>query len=407
MPVARHRGQRAPVELRRHRLHEVRPDSGMALDHVGQPRQHDPADDAPGQRLRPEGDGALHPAGVVALVGLGQRAVRAVARVDVDAVEAALRVGGDEVQELPAAAVHLGQRARLHGHRLVLPGGSPEGRQVDVGAARERDRHRRGPTPALTTAAEAHVARASGRSWSATPARSGWSRSSSIRRRLGVLQTEAGPAVGHHLAPQVAAGGGQQGIAGMALAAGQGLQLAQLLERVDADLLVGADRQAHARVAVLQSRQVAVAEVALGGRAGDDERLRLGEPRDVGVVDPDRVHDARARAEEAGALQQLDRRAAVLGVDLGQLAPLLGGVDVAHEAVLVAVAGDRRSASRPARPGPNARPPPRSRGRAPRPTPAARPRAPGTPRPTGRRSAADPRWAVAPARRGDRRPGAA
>jgi hypothetical protein len=44
--------------------------------------------------------------------------------------------------------------------------------------------------------------------------------------------------------------------------------------------------------------------------------------------DVDAVDHARARAEEAAAAEQLDRRAAVLGVALAQLAALLVGVDV-------------------------------------------------------------------------------
>ena len=97
-------------------------------------------------------------------------------------------------------------------------------------------------------------------------------------------------------------------------------------------------------------------------------------------------------------MQQLDRRAAVLGLDLGQLAALLGGVDVAHEPVLVGCSGRSRSATRRARRGRCGRPRPTLTRSCParRPTRAARPRAPETPRPTGRRTAAGPRWARCP-----------
>ena len=47
------------------------------------------------------------------------------------------------------------------------------------------------------------------------------------------------------------------------------------------------------------------------------------------------------RAEEADAVEQLDRRAAVLGVALLELARLLGGVDVADDVALLAVLRDR------------------------------------------------------------------
>ena len=45
--------------------------------------------------------------------------------------------------------------------------------------------------------------------------------------------------------------------------------------------------------------------------------------------------------QKAAAMQQLDRRAAVLGLALLQLAPLLAGVHVAHQAVAVGVVGHR------------------------------------------------------------------
>ena len=125
------------------------------------------------------------------------------------------------------------------------------------------------------------------------------------------------------------------------LAARAGLQLAHLLERVDDDVAVAADRQPHAGVAVAQRREVAVAEVALGRRAGRDDRAARGEQR---------RRRARRRgspcttvvraAEEAGAVQQLDRRAAVLGAALLELARLLVGVDVADQPVGVGVGGD-------------------------------------------------------------------
>ena len=89
-------------------------------------------------------------------------------------------------------------------------------------------------------------------------------------------------------------------------------------------------------------------------------------------------------------MQQLDRRAAVLGLALLQLARLLVRVDVADEAVRVGVARRSRAASRPAR---RARCGRRRRPRGRR--AAARRRARGSRRPTGRGSAR--------ARRGGRR----
>ena len=61
---------------------------------------------------------------------------------------------------------------------------------------------------------------------------------------------------------------------GLALAARAGLELARLLERVDPDLRVAADRERHAGGAVAERGQVAVAEVALRGRAADTVQPR-------------------------------------------------------------------------------------------------------------------------------------
>ena len=54
----------------------------------------------------------------------------------------------------------------------------------------------------------------------------------------------------------------------------------------------------------------------------------------------DAVHDARVLAEKARAVQQLDRRAAVLGVALVHLAALLVRVHVSHEPLAVGIPGD-------------------------------------------------------------------
>ena len=85
-------------------------------------------------------------------------------------------------------------------------------------------------------------------------------------------EPQAGAAVGAELTPQVAAGGGEQRVAGAALAAGAGLELAHFLERVDPHLRVGAERQPHAGVTIGEGGEVAVAEASLGGGAGDDDR---------------------------------------------------------------------------------------------------------------------------------------
>ena len=59
------------------------------------------------------------------------------------------------------------------------------------------------------------------------------------------------------------------------------------------------------------------------------------DPGDVIVGDVDAVDHSCAWSEEAGAVEQLDRRAAVLGMTLVELASLFMGVNVAHESVSV------------------------------------------------------------------------
>jgi hypothetical protein len=84
-------------------------------------------------------------------------------------------------------------------------------------------------------------------------------------------------------------------------------------------------------VAVGQRRQVAVAEVGLGRRAGDDDGVAVGEQGHVALVDVDGVDDRRPRPEEAGAREQLDRAGAVLRAAVAHLARLLGGMHVARQ----------------------------------------------------------------------------
>ena len=121
-----------------------------------------------------------------------------------------------------------------------------------------------------------------------------------------------------------------------------------LLERVDAHLRVAADREPHAGVAVGQRGQVAVAEVALGGRAGHDDRAatrRAGRrrPRSTWMPWTTLVRGPRKPVRS----QQLDRRAAVLGRGTRRArARCSWRVHVADEAVRVGVARRSPRASR-------------------------------------------------------------
>ena len=91
-----------------------------------------------------------------------------------------------------------------------------------------------------------------------------------------VVEAEARARRCAHSSPHRSPAAASSAWRGLALAARARLELADLLERVDADLRVAADRQPHAGVAVAQRGQVAVAEVALRRRAGHDDRAGVG-----------------------------------------------------------------------------------------------------------------------------------
>ena len=117
------------------------------------------------------------------------------------------------------------------------------------------------------------------------------------------------------------------------LAARDPLELAQLLERVDADVRVRADAERDRALADALGREEAVAEVGLRRRAGADGRAGRGEEVELGAVGVRRVDDGRSLAEAARAREELDRPAAVLGEALLDLLRLLVGVDVQREAL--------------------------------------------------------------------------
>jgi hypothetical protein len=86
--------------------------------------------------------------------------------------------------------------------------------------------------------------------------------------------------------------------------------------------------------------QEAVGEIGLGRRAGADRRAALREQVELGAVGVRRVDDRRLRTEAAGALEQLDRPAAVLGETLLDLARLLVGMDVERQRLRRGVAAE-------------------------------------------------------------------
>ena len=133
---------------------------------------------------------------------------------------------------------------------------------------------------------------------------------------------------------------GREDAAAAGLTAGDALELAQLLERVDADVRVGSDAERDRPVPDALGREEPVAEVCLGRRAGADRRAGRGKEVELGAVRVRRVDHGRALAEAAGAREQLDGAASMLGEALLDLARLLVRVHVQWKPVLVAVAAD-------------------------------------------------------------------
>src|SRR5512133_1509058 len=129
-------------------------------------------------------------------------------------------------------------------------------------------------------------------------------------------------------------------VAAAALPARDPFELAQLLQRIDANVRVGADAQADAPLAHPLDREEAVAEVRLGRRAGADARARSGDQVELGAVGVRGVDDRRSLAEAARPLQQLDGTDAVLGEALLDLAGLFVGVDVQRQLLCRCVAAD-------------------------------------------------------------------
>ena len=133
---------------------------------------------------------------------------------------------------------------------------------------------------------------------------------------------------------------GGDDVAAARLAPRDPLELAQLLERIDADVGVRADADPDAAGAHALDRQEAVAEVRLRRQACTDTRAGTGEQVELGAVGVRRVHDGRALAEAAGPIEQLDRPDAVLGEALLDLARLFVRVHVQRQPLCGRVAAD-------------------------------------------------------------------
>src|SRR5205823_5108890 len=94
---------------------------------------------------------------------------------------------------------------------------------------------------------------------------------------------------------------------------------------------IGADADPDAARADALDREKSVAEVCLRRRAGADAGARTCKQVELRAVGMRRVHDRRALAEAAGAIEQLDRADAVLRDALLDLTGLLVGMDVQRE----------------------------------------------------------------------------
>ncbi len=202
-----------------------------------------------------------------------------------------------------------------------------------------------------TSAAVPLKSTAAARCSGATPRMSGWLRSSAARSAgaPAASSERARPRLRAPLVRQAAperrrgarVAGGDQHVAATALAARAALRLARLLERVEAHVRVGAERDRHAAPPELGGGQEAVAEVGLGGRAGTDGGARLRQQVELGGRDVRRVHDGRALAEHAARGEVLERAQAELLERLLDLARLLARVDVERKAGRGGVRGDR------------------------------------------------------------------
>ncbi len=124
------------------------------------------------------------------------------------------------------------------------------------------------------------------------------------------------------------------------LAPGDAFHLAQLFERVDANVRVRADAERNPAMLDPRRREEAIRKIGLGRGAGADGRSALREQVELGTVGMRRVHDGDMRSEAAGALEELDRPAAVLGEALLDLPGLLVRMDVQREAFGLREASD-------------------------------------------------------------------
>src|SRR5262249_22430495 len=110
------------------------------------------------------------------------------------------------------------------------------------------------------------------------------------------------------------------------------LELAELFERVDPDVRVGADAEGDAALDPRTHGGAAVAEVGLRGRAKTDACSRLGDEVELCVVGLGRMDERRRRGQAPGTGENLDRPQTMLLEAVLHLSFLLVGVNVEDEA---------------------------------------------------------------------------
>ena len=118
------------------------------------------------------------------------------------------------------------------------------------------------------------------------------------------------------------------------------LELAELLEGIDAHIRVRPDAERDPAGPNPLGWQEAIAEICFRRRAGTDRGSRGSEEIELGAVGMGRMNDRRSGTETAGARQELDRSQPVLGDAFLDLLRLLVCVHVQRKSVALGIASD-------------------------------------------------------------------
>ena len=146
-----HAGQGPAVQHGGDGERDARRGGRMAVEEIGQARQHDPAHHPLGQGVAEGGGGGEGlEAGMALALLQGQPPARQLAHGRGHAIDDEIGVLVDELQEgLPALGDPL-QRGLADPHGFALPGDAAEAIEIDVGARREHDGHAGSPLEPLS-----------------------------------------------------------------------------------------------------------------------------------------------------------------------------------------------------------------------------------------------------------------